>query len=74
MIKEEALKILPLFHNLEGYKALHIYVEMRIESIKKELLVTESIDEIRGLQKSAQELTKMLTLREKVQGVLNGRD
>lgn len=73
MIKEDAIKILPLFHNLESVKSLEYYISLRIEEIKKELLVADDIDEIRGLQKSAQELKKILSLREKVHGALDGR-
>ena len=62
MIKEDAIKIRPLFMNLEGVEALEYYVNLRIKEIKDQLLVTESIDHIRGLQQSAHELRKILSL------------
>ena len=70
MTKDEARRILPLFHNMEGYKSLTAYVEVRLDDIKKQLLYASTWEEVVGLQKSATELTKILSLREKVQKVL----
>lgn len=74
MTKDEARAILPLFHNLEGYRSLHVYVQSRMDTIKKQLLNANSWEEVVGLQKAHFELEKILSLREKAQRVLEEND
>lgn len=73
MTKDEALALNHLFANVQGHKALNSYIEGRIESIKKELL-SAPLNEIQGLQKSASELIKLLSLKEKAQQVLEAKN
>lgn len=73
MTKDEALALNYLFVNVQGYKALCTYVEGRIEDVKKQLL-TAPMQEVPGLQQSAVELKRILSLREKAQQVLEAKD
>ena len=69
MTKDEALALNTLFLNPAGYKALTDYIQGRIETIKKELL-SAPLDEVVGLQKSALELKRLLSLKEMVKQAL----
>lgn len=73
MTKEEALALNHLFANVQGYNALCEHIHRRIENIKKELLTAE-LDEIKGLQKSASELSRLLSLKERAKQALEVND
>ena len=69
MTRDTALALNSLFLNPNGYIALQKFIEERIESIKKELL-SAPLDEVVGLQRSASELKRLLSLREQVKQTL----
>lgn len=74
MTRDEALELNHLLMNVQGHKALNKYLENRIENIKKELLYEQDVYEIRGLQKSAFELMKLLNIRDSIQKTLEVND
>ena len=63
--KDIARDLLPIVNNAE-YETIYIYVNYRIEQLRKEM-ETVSPDGLKNLQGALSEIKKLLTLREQVQ-------
>jgi hypothetical protein len=57
-----------LVNHPDAYEQLRMYADHRIETLMKGFLSAQTIEEVKALQKSIEELKRLKTLREEVNG------
>lgn len=66
MTDKEAQNLLPLVNNSEAWNALMVYLDQRTQNLKDSLMYVKTLEELKAVQSTVEELRRLKNLREGV--------